>query len=180
MLTLELESQEFYNEELGSFLGTPAVTIVLEHSLVSVSKWESMHEKPFLSNKEKTVDEVNSYILCMVISPEGFSEEDLARFTNDHYEAINQYINKKMTATWFSDKGKNTSREVVTSELIYYWMIALDIPFECQYWHLNRLLTLIKVCNLKNQPKKKTSAAEIARRNSELNAQRRAAYGTSG
>jgi hypothetical protein len=179
MLKIHLPERELYSEEDGEFITEEAVILSLEHSLVSLSKWESIHEKPFLSKNEKTFEEVISYVYCMIFSPE-VSETIVQRFAPEDYAKINDYIDSKMTATWFSNAEKSTSREVITSELIYYWMISFNIPMECQNWHLNRLLTLIKVCSLKNQPAKKMAKGDIARRNRELNARRRMEFGTSG
>jgi hypothetical protein len=120
------------------------------------------------------------YIEAMTLSS-GVTPDVYLRLTEENLEAVNKYINAKMTATWFrEDRNKSRSREIVTSEIVYYWMITLNIPLECQHWHLNRLFTLIKVCNEKNAPKKKMSRAEIAARNRELNAQRRQAFNTTG
>jgi hypothetical protein len=179
MLTIVVPGGELFNEETQEFDKMDDYTLELEHSLVSLSKWESEFEKPFLKPGEKTDEEVIGYVRAMVISGE-VPPKVFSRLTRENLNAVNVYINKKMTATWFAEDRKGTSREVVTSELIYYWMISLNIPFETQTWHLNRLFTLIRVCNLKNTPPKKMSRSEMAARNRELNAQRRSQLGTRG
>ena len=174
MLTLIVSMVDGFDETTSEFVSVEDVTMELEHSLVSVSKWEAKYEKAFLGAGDKTEDQVLDYIRMMILGSLP-PQEVFARFSEKNYTDIKEYIDAKMSAAWFSDTGpKNTTSEVVTSELIYYWMIALGIPFECQSWHLNRLLTLIKVCNLKNAPEKKMSPADIAARNKQLNAQRRA------
>lgn len=179
MLTISVKQQDFFDEVSGKFVEVPAQTVDLEHSLVSLSKWESIHEKPFLDNVERSDSEIYSYIQCMILSPE-VSPEIVYRFSESDREKISEYIDSKQTATWFPNAKKSRSGEKVTSEVIYYWMVAFNIPFECQYWHLNRLLTLIQVCNIKNQPAKKMSKSELMRRNRDLNAQRRAQMGSTG
>jgi len=178
VLQLAVMTVEGFNEATNEFVAAESETVELEHSLVSLSKWESKWELPFLSNEKKTDEQVLDYVKMMSSAP--LSEELLSKFTPEIYSAINNYINSKMTATWINDHQEAKSTEIVTSELIYYWMIALGIPFECQHWHLNRLLMLIKVCNLKNAPPKKMSRAEMQQRNRDLNAQRRAELGTKG
>lgn len=180
MLTITIPEEELFDEVNEEFVTFEPIELQLEHSLVSLSKWESKYEKPFLASDEKTDEEVRFYIYCMVISPGEISPDITDRFTEADFQAVNDYLQKKMTATWFAEKKAGKSREVITSELIYYWMIAFNIPFQCETWHLNRLLTLIKVCNVKNNPDKKMSRSEIVRRNRELNAQRRAQLGTRG
>lgn len=178
-LIITIPGREFYDEANNEFIYTKPVTLTLEHSLLSVSKWESKWHKPYLSRDKKTKEEFDDYIRCMCIS----QPPDMAIISAIPRSVANKivaYIEDPMTATTFSDKGR-PSREIVTSELIYYWMTASNIPFEpCQKWHLNRLLTLIRVASIKNQPPKKMSKADIMRRNSALNAARRAQYGTRG
>jgi hypothetical protein len=179
MLRLEIVISENYNEEIQEFVEAETFILWLEHSLLSVSKWESKWELPFLSSIDKTEEQVLDYIR-MMFSGDVFPEGVLGKFTALNYDEINSYINAPMSATIFPKTKEESSGEVVTAELIYYWMITLGIPFECQTWHLNRLLALIKVCNIKNAPKKKLSRAEIVARNRELNAQRRREMGSRG
>lgn len=181
MLELNIPEQEFYDYENEEFVIREAVTLELEHSLVSLSKWESKWEIPFLTDNEKTDEQTLDYVRCMTITPD-VPPHTYDALTPEQHSQIGEYINSKQTATWFSDKQqKRPNREVITSELIYYWMVSLTIPFECQEWHLNRLLTLVRVCNEKNNPnKKKMSRSEMAARNRELNAQRRAQMKTEG
>jgi len=169
-----------FDDESQEFITKDDVTLELEHSLVSLSKWESKHEKPFLGKADKTNDEVLDYIKCMVLTP-NVPDQVFSKFSEKNFTEINDYIEAKMTATWFNEvPGAPKSRDVITAELVYYWMVVFQIPFECETWHLNRLFTLIRICNVKQSKPKKMSRSEIAARNRELNAQRRAQLGTSG
>lgn len=180
MLELRLKATELFDEEHNIFINLPEATVQLEHSLSAVSKWESKWEKPFLVAGDKTTEETLSYIECMIISDE-VPQLFHYRLSEDQCAEINRYISSEQTATRVPDsKQRGGDKEPVTSELIYYWMIMLNIPFECDQWHLSRLLTLIRVCGIKNSPPKKMSAKEIAERNRKLNAERRKQYGTNG
>lgn len=179
MIRLDVLIQEMYNEKEEVFIPQRTVSIQLEHSLVSISKWESKWCKSFLSTSGKTAEETLDYIRCMIIT-QNVPSDIVNSFTESQFLEIDKYINADMTATRFSKTEKSKNREVITSELIYYWMVSLNIPFECQKWHLNRLLTLINVCNVKNSPPKKMNKNEIAKRNRDLNAQRKKAMGIEG
>lgn len=178
MLKLTIPATELYDDEKEVFVTLPALDLRLEHSLVSLSKWESIWEIPFLDNKERTTEQMYSYVRCMELDGSDFNPE---LFPPSAWNAINEYINAKKTATWITETKKATpSREVITSELIYYWMCASQIDWQAQDWHLNRLLTLIRVCSAKNQPEKKMSRKDAAAQRQALNAQRRAKAGTRG
>lgn len=180
MLTITVPSEEAFDNATGKFVTTKEYTLQFEHSLASLSKWESIWEKPFLSTESKTTKETTSYLKCMCIT-EGVPSHIFVNMSKDNQALISSHINAKMTATWFGEQpNRQPSREIITAEIIYYWMITLGIPFECEHWHLNKLLVLIKVCNLKNQPAKKMSTAEANARRAELNAKRRAQHNTTG
>lgn len=180
MLVINVGGQEFFDEKTQTFCYTEPATLLLEHSLLSLSKWESKHMKPFLSGPKKTTEETFDYIHCMSLTavedPSVFS-----RLNDEVLRKVNDHIESPETATTFGEMPKRkASGEVITSELIYYWMVAFNIPFECETWHLNRLFALIRICNIKQEKPKKMSRHEIAQRNRDLNAQRRAAMGTTG
>jgi hypothetical protein len=171
---------EGYNEETSKFVVAESFTMDLEHSLASLSKWEEIFEKPFLTDKEKTQEEINKYVVLMTLTP-NVPPEVYGKLSKENMDAIGKYINAKMTGTTINDhRPSEKNREIVTAEIIYYWMTALNIPFECQYWHLNKLLMLVRVCNLKNAPQKKMTQAEIAAMNRAENARRRKELGTTG
>lgn len=180
MLTIKVGATEVYDEDSGEFRIQGGEELRLEHSLVALSKWEAIYEKPFLGEDTKSTEEILSYIKCMAVG-ETPPEDFLQRLSEKNFEAINAYIDAKMTATWFSDQpGTPRTSELITSELIYYWMTVFKINWEAQHWHLNRLFTLIRIANVKNAKPKKMSRAEIAQRNRALNEQRRKQLGTKG
>ena len=180
MLQITIPGIELWDESREIFTQTKEQTLQLEHSLVSLSKWESKWGKVFLSKQEKTYEETIDYIKCMTIT-QNVDPNVYNHLSKSIIDKITEYIEAPMTATYFSkEQSSGNSREQVTSELIYYWMIALNIPFECQKWHLNRLLTLIRVCNIKNQPPKKMSKRAIMSRNAAINAARRKQLNTNG
>jgi len=180
MLTIVVPGVEMFDEKSQEFITKDDVTLDLEHSLISLSKWESIYEKPFLGKGERTSEEILGYVKAMTLTS-NVPDAVFLKLSEDNVMAINKYIDSKMTATWFSEPpGAPASRDVITAELIYYWMITFQIPFECEKWHLNRLFTLIRVCNIKQAKPTKMSRSEIAARNRELNAQRRAQLGTKG
>lgn len=180
MLEIMIPGMEYYDEEKNEFLYHHEQLLQLEHSLVSISKWEAKWCKPFLDGKSKSPEEIMDYVRCMTKTP-NVENEVYDRLTERNLIDINSYIESPMTATTFSDTGKSSpNREIITSELIYYWMVAYNIPFECQDWHLNRLLTLVRVCNVKNSPPKKMSKQELMNRNRELNKARRQQLNSTG
>lgn len=181
MLTISIKGGKCLNRRTSEIISCKPTTISLEHSLVSISKWEAKWHKPFLSKTPKTDEEILDYVKCMTIT-QNVDPNVYMFLGRDNLAAINAYIENPMTATWFNDKNNKGKRnsEQITSELIYYWMIASEIPFECQRWHLNRLMTLIRICSIKNQPAKKYSKREIMSQNAALNAARLKKLGTSG
>lgn len=184
MLELVIPETEVFDEVRNEFYIVDKVVLHLEHSLVALSKWESEFQTAFITKEDRTVEQTYAYISHMSLDGP-IDRSTLYRLTNDHISQISEYIDRRMTATWLSEnekvrpKGPITA-EVITAELIYYWMIALDIPTEFQHWHLQRLLTLIQVTNLKNQPAKKMPRKETMSRQRALNEARRAKYGSSG
>ena len=189
MLTITIPASEGYDEVNNEFINTKQTTLQLEHSLLSLHKWEQKWHIPFLASNDKTQEQTVDYIRCMTITPnvDPFVYRVMPKSA---VMEITKYIENPMTATWFSDDknkqkkligAQKNSSEIVTAEIIYYWMIALNIPVEYRKWHLNSLLTLIRVVSLKNAPKdSKVGSADWARQRSALNAQRRAKYHTRG
>lgn len=180
MLNITVPATELYDEQNNEFIITKEQPLQLEHSLVSLSKWEAKWHKAFLTKVEKTEEEMRDYIRCMTIT-QNVNPDVYRCLSADNIQRIRDYIDDPMTATYISDdKTSKGGRETVTSELIYYWMISLNIPVEFQKWHLNRLITLIKVCNVKNSPHKKRSKKDIASQYASLNAARRKQFNTKG
>lgn len=181
MLRLEVPiGEEQYDEESNTFFHDCYV-LELEHSLASISKWESFYEKPFLSQEPKSDEEALGYIKMMTLTPD-VPEEIYLKLSQKNVDDVNAYINRKMTATWFTEipGAGGPSREIMTAEIFYYMMFSLGIPPEWEYRHFNQLTTLIRVFDEKNKPKKKMSRESLAARNARLNAERKAKYGTTG
>jgi hypothetical protein len=179
MLKITILAIEQYDEVKEEFTTSKEQILQLEHSLVSLSKWESKWCKPFLTKEEKTVEETIDYIRCMTIT-QNVDPVIYTFISTENIRQVSDYIKTPMTATTFSNEKQLTNREVVTAEIIYYWMITMTIPFECEKWHLNRLLTLITVCNLKNKPPKNMNKKELMSRNAALNAARRQRLNSKG
>lgn len=181
MLTIHFPEREEFDETTNTFIYCKAQTVQMEHSLVSISKWESKWNVPFLAKKDKTFEQTIDYFKCMTLT-QNVDYKSYNYISAETLKEITDYINAPMTATTINNMNENkkNSREIVTSELIYYWMVSLQIPFECQKWHLNRLLTLIEVCNIKNAPPKKMSKNAIMNQNKSLNAARRSRLGSKG
>lgn len=180
MLQISIGQDEYFDENEQRFIKIKPVTVRLEHSLKSLSKWESKWKKPFLSKKGITKEESIDYIRCMettgLVDPKIFDY-----ITSEQQSQIDDYINDKMTATIVNHKGpQKPSREIITAEIIYFWMIQHGIPFECEKWHLNKLLMLIEVCNVKGGPNKKMSMKDQMAEQRALNAARRAKHKTKG
>lgn len=173
MLTICVPASELWDDEKQEFISIKSQELRLEHSLVSLSKWEAKWQKPFLAKNGITPEEMLDYVRCMTLT-QNVSPLVYLHLSAENIKQINEYIDSPQTATTFHNlNNRGGSGETITSELIYYWMVSLQIPFECEKWHLNRLLTLIKVCSVKNEPAKKMSQKAIRSQNSALNAARR-------
>lgn len=182
MLKITIPEREWFDDETQEFVYRKSATLQLEHSLVSISKWESRWHKAFLGKQKKSDEEIIDYVRCMTIT-QNVDPDVYYGLTAENIEEINNYIEDEMTATKFFDppnKSDKGSKDVVTSELIYYWMISFNIPVEFQKWHLNRLLSLIKVCSIKNSPPKKLSPREVMEQNARLNEERKKRLHTRG
>lgn len=183
MLQITIPAVEYWDNSREMFISAKSQNLCLEHSLVSLSKWEAKWKKPFLSDKNRTREELIDYIRCMTIT-QNVDATCYLGLTEKNLKDIEVYITDPMTATTFSEdhkkkKGKK-SREIITSELIYYWMVMYNIPFSCEKWHLNRLMTLINICSVKQEPPKKMSRSKILQEQYALNAQRRKMLNTRG
>lgn len=187
MLQLKLSKKNLYDESTNTFLEIPEQTIILEHSLASISKWESIWKKPFFETEELTTQETVSYIECMCVN-DGFDKNAFLYLNTLELEQIKEYMKDSMTATWFrkrDEDSKNLNKTIITSELIYYWMISFNIPYEFETWHINRLMTLIRIFIEKNENrdkngKKKILSREAISRRAALNASRKKQHNTRG
>ena len=184
MLELVLPETELFDEKNSKIIRLPKSTLRLEHSLLSLSKWESVWEVPFISREPKTREQLMSYIAIMSLDP--ISVEDLQRLESVHFETINEYLERKHSATWFSDTGsKGGTGRTITSELIYYWMTSYNVPFVCETWPLARLMNLIRIAQIKaeeadpNRKNKRPSSTMLSER-AALNAKRREQLNSKG
>lgn len=181
MLKITIHTPEWWDEVNEEFI-FDEYELELEHSLVSLSKWESEFGKFFLGKEEKTQEEVIAYVRCMNVTPD-IPPGAFKHLSDENLVAINDYVNAKMTATTFSEiTHQSPAREQISAELIYFWITSYQIPWEVQHWHLNRLFTLIRVFSAKNEDpkKKKANAADMMERRRQLNEQRRRELGTKG
>lgn len=179
MLEIEIPGREFYDEERNEFFDTKPVTLRLEHSLVSISKWEAKWKKPFLTREPHSLEETRDYVRCMTLN-QHVDPAVYRALTPENVDEVAEYISAELTATTIHDTTAKPTREIVTSEVMYYWMIVYNIPIEAQKWHLSRFLTLVRICSIKNAPPKKMSRQAILRRNTKLNEARRKKLGTRG
>lgn len=181
-LTITIPANEFWDFRKEEFVNTADTTIRIEHSLAAIAKWEAHWRKPFLSNNALTGEELLDYIRCMTLE-DGVDRNVYLALSQQNMEAIRAYLEEPMTATWFKEekKGKGgRTGSALTAEIIYYYMVELGIPFECENWHFNRLMTLIRVCSEKQAVPKKMARKDIFAQNAALNAQRKARLGTRG
>lgn len=178
MLEIIVPASEMFIQETNEFINTKETTLQLEHSLISIKKWEAKWHIPYLHTKNKTNEQILDYVKDMTINKPSDPNCYYA-LTKDNIKAITEYIENPMTATWFSNNKKegqsNIRKETYTAEVLYWQMIELGIPVEFQKWHLNQLITLIRVINAKrSEHDKKMSPQEAAMKRSALNAKRRA------
>lgn len=181
MLQIKVPGREFFDERTQTFYETKPCILKLEHSLLSISKWEAKWHKPFLTpleDKPISRNEMMDYIICMSLST-NIEKEVILSLSNKDIDKITEYIQNPMTATTFVDRHKSQKREIITSEIVYYWMVMYNIPFECEKWHINRLLTLIRVCTVKMNAEK-MSKNDLYAQNRAINMARRKRLGTKG
>lgn len=182
MLQITIPAFSYFDEIREEFIDVKKdTTLQLEHSLKSIAKWEAKWKKPFIGNSRtppKSREELIDYIRCMTLT-QNVDPVVYVGITNSILQAVTEYIEDPMTATWFSeDSKKKPNSEIITAEIVYYWMISLNIPLECEKWHLNRLITLIRVCSIKNQPPKKMNPKQALSKRRALNAARNKRFGS--
>jgi len=183
MLTITIPDKKYFNENTNEFFVLKGRTITMQHSLYSIRKWESKWHTYYLDNKNLTTEQIIDYFRMMTITRD-VDPRIYMNLSAENIQEISKYIHDPMTATTFKDlKSRQRSRgrrEITTSEIVYYWMIINDIPFECEKWHLNQLMTLIRVCSDAKVPEQKMTEKEIFEYNKSLNERNRAKFHSKG
>lgn len=185
MITIKIPDREYYNEDTNEFISVKGPVLTMEHSLLSIRKWESKWHQPFMGKKEPTFEQMLDYFRCMTITPKDVGIEVFHGLSAENVAELKAYIGDSMTATTFhtypgKKKGKASGPSIITAEVVYGWMFQNGIPLECEKWHFNQLMTLIRVCAQQGGVNPKMSKKDILAQNKALNEARKAKLGTRG
>ena len=183
-LVLEIPPRELFDEAESRFFETPKTVLTLKHSLLSVADWEAKWHKPYLFQtilteeaNRKTIEQERDYVRCMTLNRAPVDPLVYRALTAEEMKKINDYIGDPMSATTISNMSPSSNRDIVTNELIYYWMSALQIPFRpCETWHLNHLIKLIETASAKQEKPKNMPRADAIKRRASINSARRQAH----